>query len=53
MHENSGQVECSVGNECYTKDLETVTLARDMVFEALMLTLNGIIGICIVIRSLR
>ncbi|MCJ8154177.1 ionic transporter y4hA [Chryseobacterium sp. SSA4.19] len=35
------------------KGLETITLARDTVFAAVMLILNGIIGICIVIGSLR
>ncbi|WP_312173218.1 ionic transporter y4hA [Chryseobacterium sp.] len=33
--------------------LETITLARDTVFAAVMLILNGIIGICIVIGSIR
>lgn len=33
--------------------LETVTLARDTVFAAVMIILTGIIGICIVIGSLR
>ncbi|WP_419870363.1 calcium:cation antiporter [Chryseobacterium sp. CT-SW4] len=35
------------------KGLETITLARDTVFAAVMLILNGIMGICIVIGSLR
>nr|WP_323136867.1 hypothetical protein [Chryseobacterium sp. MMS21-Ot14] len=35
------------------KGLETITLARDTVFAAVMFILNGIIGICIVIGSLR
>lgn len=35
------------------KGLETITLARDTVFAAVMLILKGIIGICIVIGSLR
>nr|WP_317043398.1 ionic transporter y4hA [Chryseobacterium arachidis] len=33
--------------------LETVTLARDTVFAAVMIILTGIIGICIVIGSVR
>lgn len=36
-----------------TEGLETVTLARDTVFAAVMIILTGIIGICIVIGSLR
>lgn len=35
------------------ESLETVTLARDTVFAAVMIILTGIIGICIVIGSLR
>ncbi|WP_230035849.1 ionic transporter y4hA [Chryseobacterium sp. Bi04] len=35
------------------KGLETITLARDTVFAAVMIILNGIIGSCIVIGSLR
>lgn len=35
------------------KGLETITLARDTVFAAVMIILTGIIGICIVIGSLR
>lgn len=35
------------------KGLETVTLARDTVFAAVMIILTGIIGSCIVIGSLR
>ncbi|WP_228442249.1 hypothetical protein [Chryseobacterium nematophagum] len=36
-----------------TKGLGTITLARDTVFAAVMIILTGIIGICIVIGSLR
>ncbi|MDQ0781287.1 calcium:proton antiporter [Chryseobacterium sp. W4I1] len=35
------------------KGLETITLARDTVFAAVMIILTGIIGSCIVIGSLR
>lgn len=35
------------------KGLETITLARDTVFAAVMLILTGIVGSCIVIGSLR
>ncbi len=35
------------------KGLETITLARDTVFAAVMIILTGIVGACIVIGSLR
>lgn len=35
------------------KNLETITLARDTVFAAVMIILTGIVGICIVIGSLK
>lgn len=35
------------------KGLETISLARDTVFAAVMIILTGIIGICIVVGSLR
>jgi Ca2+:H+ antiporter len=35
------------------KGLETITLARDTVFAAVMIILNGIIGTCIIMGSLR
>lgn len=37
--------------EC--KRLETISLARDTVFAAVMIILTGIIGICIVVGSIR
>lgn len=36
-----------------SKGLETISLARDTVFAAVMIILTGIIGICIVVGSIR